>query len=655
MAGAQTVTRIDNRLASSLYQPLPHDHFRLLTIHPSHGLKNSILECSLTVKKPEDRPYSALSYCWGDISDTVIVHISGLDFKITRNLEAGLRQLRRESEAFTIWVDAICINQLDDDERSIQVDIMYQIYSYAAEVVVWLGVESEHSNLAIKLINFFGRFLYDTGVESSYFYMYHQEVHDKIAEKETEVWTAAECQGLIIPEAWEAVARLLEKPWWTRLWIVQEIALAKNVKVVCGDMEMLWMDFLALLYFPDALDSTTVLNPLSRESAKSQLQGVTQCISTLIWRENVVAFPKKRLPQFEILSALLQLAPRGCSDARDKVFGTLGMVRSEGIIKADYKQSAVQAYTSCARALAELTEEAESVPELYMRLKILKYAGVGHLDRAIGELSTLPSWVPDWTAFQDERMPKPLSEHWSNRLFLPVKLDFTGSGRTLKTEVFVLDQVKRVEPGSILPWNATTLNDEPAMCPTGNSSRLHAFFRAMMSFDLSGGFTPAEVFYSMAGILYKWFEERCKAVEKETRDASLGELYAARDAPASWGIGSLFPFPLGRNHIQAWDPQFSFEESVQQYCSSSVKQASESTYKKSWFATTEGYLGLGPEGVKEGDLLFVTPGVHCPFLLRGRPEDCVLVGEAYVHGLMEHEAADICRRKGLEQTTLAIR
>ena len=653
MAGAQTVTRIDNSLASSLYQSLPPDHFRLLTIHPSHGARDSILECSLTVDKPENRPYSTLSYCWGDISDTVIIHISSLEFKITRNLEAGLKQLRREHEAFAIWVDAVCINQLDDDERSAQVDIMYKIYSMATEVIVWLGVESEHSDLAIKLIKFFGQFLYNAGAENLDLYMYHREVQENIEEKETEVWTAAERQVLLIPEAWTAVARLVKRPWWTRLWIVQEVALAQNAKVVCGDMHMSWTDLLAIPYFTVALDTNNVLDPRSRRSAKSQIGDVTQLTGILIWRENVVGFPGKSLRKFDLLSALLQLADRGCSDARDKVFGVLGMVRSEGLVEADYKQSAAQVYTSCARALAELREEDDS--DVYMRLRIFKFAGVGHLDRATGDgLRSLPSWVPDWTAFENERMPRPLSDHRSNNLKLPVRLSFADSGQAMKVEAFVLDRVKSVEPGSILPWDIKTLSDGPAMCPTGNSSRLHAFFRALMSFDFSGGFSTFEVFSAMAGILYWWFEERCKSMKEETRDTGLRELYAACDAPTSWSIGSLFPFTLGDHHIHAWDPQFSFEDLSEKFYLDSQRQGIQSTFKKSWFATAGGYLGLGPEGTKEGDLLFVTSGVHTPCLLRGEPRNCTLVGEAFVHGLMQHEAAEICKAKGLEQTTLVI-
>ena len=611
-----------------------------------------MLQCSLTIERPQIQPYSALSYCWGDINDTVSIHFGGQDFKITRNLEAALRQLRREHEVVVVWADAICINQSDEAERSIQVGLMNQIYSMAEEVIVWLGVECDHSNLAMNLVKFFGQFLHDAGAESLYSYMSDGTVQDSIEEGETEVWTRAEQQGLIILEAWDAVARLLERPWWTRLWIVQEVALARKTRVACGDLEVSWADLLAIPYFTVALDSNTVWNPRSAQLAKSRLGDVTPCTSILIYCENMVDLPSGMLSKFELLSALLQLAPRGCSDARDKVFGCLGMVRSEGMINVDYKQSTAQVYTSCARALAELKEE--GVPEVYMQLKIFQLSGVGHLRRATGQLSSLPSWVPDWTAFENGHMPKTLWDHWSNKLRISVQLDFTSSGQAMKVQAFVLDQVKRVEPGTILPWNAKTLSDGPTMCPTGRSSRLHAFFRALMSFDFSGGFRTSEVFSAMAGILYHWFEKRCEFAEEGTRNASLKELYDACDAPPSWNIGTFFPFSLGSLDIQSWDVEFSFVDFLRKFSTDSQRQAAESTSKKSWFSTAEGYLGLGPEGTKEGDLLFVTPGVHVPCLLRGEPRNCVLVGEAYVHGLMEGEISELCRTKSLEQTTLII-
>lgn len=94
----------------------------------------------LAIISLDDSPqFEALSYVWGDPQDTAPVHLDGFVFQVTRNLEAAVRRLRKRAEERVIWIDQLCINQTDLDEKSIQVAIMPQIYQSCSEVVLWLG------------------------------------------------------------------------------------------------------------------------------------------------------------------------------------------------------------------------------------------------------------------------------------------------------------------------------------------------------------------------------------------------------------------------------------------------------------------------------------------------------------------------------------
>ena len=169
------------------------------------------------------QPYSALSYTWGTDARTAIMEILSENrvykLKITPNLEAFLKQLKSEdSSAFPtveyLWVDAICINQADIEERNLQVQRMGTIYSEAEKTIVWLGEAKQNSDRAIK-------FIPDV-----------LKLHAKtlITDK-------------IYIEDWDSFFNLLHRPWFSRRWVIQEIAFAQTVWVYCGSKKVLWDEF----------------------------------------------------------------------------------------------------------------------------------------------------------------------------------------------------------------------------------------------------------------------------------------------------------------------------------------------------------------------------------------------------------------------------
>jgi hypothetical protein len=136
------------------------DSIRLLRLLPAAGqeaeIRAELLEYNLDEFQGSSHPYEALSYVWGDPSRSRSIFLEGELFKVTSNLYAALLQLRDHSFPRIIWIDAICINQLDDDERGLQVRFMANIYGNAKRVIVWLGEAADSSDEALEAIRCVG-------------------------------------------------------------------------------------------------------------------------------------------------------------------------------------------------------------------------------------------------------------------------------------------------------------------------------------------------------------------------------------------------------------------------------------------------------------------------------------------------------------------
>lgn len=110
---------------------------RLLQLLP--GKDNDVLECRLFISAGRQEKYEALSYVWGDPTATETILVNGTRCHVGQNLMQALQHLRQAEHPRLLWVDALCINQNDIEERAKQVQIMGEIYGNAYRTVVWLG------------------------------------------------------------------------------------------------------------------------------------------------------------------------------------------------------------------------------------------------------------------------------------------------------------------------------------------------------------------------------------------------------------------------------------------------------------------------------------------------------------------------------------
>jgi hypothetical protein len=139
--------------STSFYSSLQDsEEIRLLCLFPGSGAE--VIKCSVThVKFSDEVPYEALSYMWGPEHPVRLIAINENDFGIRENLWLALQHLRLENETRLLWIDAICINQENTDERNHQVTQMGKVYNLASRVVVWLGGSNSSSRLAFEALH----------------------------------------------------------------------------------------------------------------------------------------------------------------------------------------------------------------------------------------------------------------------------------------------------------------------------------------------------------------------------------------------------------------------------------------------------------------------------------------------------------------------
>lgn len=187
------------------YRPLRNgvNNIRLLQILPGTGSADiccQVFQYTLRIEKAFGL-YEALSYVWGDAASPEQIWVKNAEdehyrmFSVTQNLYGALHRLRDADLPRTVWIDAVCINQADLEERAAQVQIMARIYAYAVSVTVWLGDEANDSSKALELL----RRIVAGDLKYSY-------------DWETAVAT------LLAPAA-DSIVALLGRSWFRRAWV----------------------------------------------------------------------------------------------------------------------------------------------------------------------------------------------------------------------------------------------------------------------------------------------------------------------------------------------------------------------------------------------------------------------------------------------------
>ncbi|RSL56416.1 hypothetical protein CEP54_008864 [Fusarium duplospermum] len=362
--------------------------FRLLTL--SAGSPDTPLQCQLSNSSLTTRPvYDALSYVWGkpsDPNDSInVLVLDGHHVPATANLVSALRHLRPPvgAQPITLWVDAVCINQADLNERGQQVSMMRDIYASAERVVIWIGEEGDGSD------DVFDALPVITG---------QQGTDDQAAER---LSLMHECSSFFVSVS-------SRRPWFSRTWILQELAMAKHDPlVVCGWKSAPWSLFIKG-WEAIAREAFTEIGLVHKTNPKREGQGQANNSRTNDDGIQVVALLKldvlndlregMQLQGGESMSKLLVLSRTSeATDPRDRVYGLLGMLKADEsgtTIPVDYHKPTAAVYSD---AIAHIFSQGDGP----FFLSGVWLPGVSAAAPRIDSLPptvdqpNLPSWVPD--------------------------------------------------------------------------------------------------------------------------------------------------------------------------------------------------------------------------------------------------------------------
>ncbi|KAI3336424.1 HET-domain-containing protein [Xylariaceae sp. AK1471] len=217
---------METSLSAPSYRPLndQRKEIRLLRILP--GTEGERIQAHLDQAFLCDpTAYETISYCWGDATDRDVISLNGALVNVPANSAAALRCMRQIDVPRIVWIDSICINQNDLDERAQQVGMMADIYKSAWNNQIYLGEEDEHTKSAFGT---FERVYDEIRRKTSDFGQFHElmRTRNRGGEHADE---PLECQ---IDEP--AIASIFGRPWFQRLWVVQEGVLARSNICYCG-------------------------------------------------------------------------------------------------------------------------------------------------------------------------------------------------------------------------------------------------------------------------------------------------------------------------------------------------------------------------------------------------------------------------------------
>jgi hypothetical protein len=372
---------------------------RLLTLQEDPN--GSPIRCKLEQVSLFDSPsYHALSYTWGDPGKTSPIIVNGHRFEATVNLKAALQILRAKGHK-KLWIDAICINQTDREEQSQQVLRMRSVYARAARVVVWLGPESSNSNLAFELLEILSKPT-DHGMAPTNNY--------KVAIKERSIHAPP---GMFA-EAWKAFDDFFKREYWKRVWIIQELAVNKDIHLYCGNRSLTWTDLESAFWHDNS-----VLRMGNQQIFEEFPRNTGELFDFFSWRKAMNSGDARPL-----LKAIVDSRRSKATNPRDHIYSLLGLASDGQMLVPipNYKLPVSRVFTEVTTAMINATEN----------LDIICLQGPKE-----SNLENKPSWVPDFSQFTSIARPwqfKTVLET-EGRFEDPLAINFHPFGNTYRWSI----------------------------------------------------------------------------------------------------------------------------------------------------------------------------------------------------------------------------
>ncbi|KAK4570367.1 hypothetical protein LTR86_002447 [Recurvomyces mirabilis] len=355
--------RVSEDRPQKLYKPLDQSRFEIrileLVDYKLHNEPSTApaMFCQLrTESLVTCNDYHALSYCWGDQLEGVSVVIDGQTLTSTSNLAMALKEMHRRG-VHRVWADALCINQCDTGERSSQILVMGQIYRQAKGVIVWPDGASKYDDPS-----------WGAAMES--------------------LASSTGKQDSVADRRWH-LSCIMNNAYWSRSWIVQEVAKAKCVELWYRDRTLPFERLSQYLNYGRCSSSCAISCDLHLEPRCWDLLNSLCSFRAQEQRQSL------RTVRIQLSTALLANRHRTATDERDVIYALLGLTRDGADLLPipNYMQSVADIFTKTTRSM--ILRQGQEV--LIMLAGARRRRHTWSLDECKLRDANLPSWVPDWS------------------------------------------------------------------------------------------------------------------------------------------------------------------------------------------------------------------------------------------------------------------
>ncbi|KAF1847250.1 uncharacterized protein K460DRAFT_55871 [Cucurbitaria berberidis CBS 394.84] len=610
-------------LPSYRYEPLTPKTpaIRLLDVLPS---KPGELCCQLNEVFLDQNPkFTTVSYCWGATKRTIPTTFlcengKHAQLNITPNLQSFLLQfIINHPDHGTrpmLWVDAASINQDDNEERSAQVAMMQDIYHKAERVIAWLGEGTLQSDAGMAFIP----------------QLVAAEQRAKMLDgtlSSISTWRRLRMLGLPKEgndDKYEAFVSLFKREWFSRVWIIQEVAMAKEVQLTCGSQSASWDDFVKAYFFMNTLN-LIMPDPAGSTPSLIRVHGV------ILSRESRVLHHTR-----DLLGILLRSRSSLATDPRDKIFALLGLATNTGPdamnFRADYTLDVQQVYTDLVLAIIGFEQNLDI-------LGVPRKANTSPPE-------TWPSWVPDWSTWDTTSMLNCRERHASYAANDEILVrnaagdtraapQVSSDKRLLGLEGNVFDEVTNVGAiyesddklldfnvwliaffkfwkdctKALLHWESISEARSGKLYPPTGETMLDAYWQTITGGWQVGGHELSSSTY------VKWDSYHRPA-------ASLRRLVGRSIATTS-AYGWLTVGLCVCKQMYRPIPELGFDFTL--------------ATNRRFIRSKKGFMGLVPAETRSGDKIALFKGGGSPLIIRAHGENWELVGDSYVHGMMNAE------------------
>jgi hypothetical protein len=668
------------------YQKLwaPDQCIRLLRLQPGTG--NQEIICELVehdLFEKSEICYEALSWCWGNGTRsnkiTIRCGISTFSSMIPQNLLDALVALRLKESIRVLWVDALCINQADPEEKSFQIPMMSRIYRRAEKVCIWLG-QDEHMGAGIEFI------------KSEVLKL---DSFDALGENES------------AKHKWSAIYDMMQTEWFLRRWILQEILFARDVVVYYGSELIPWQEFAdAVSLFLKVQTSTDgISDVMKRDPEYYHVPGWIEYISSLgagilistsqsLFR---ISSDGQKIPLRGLESLVHECQMFQNSEPRDTIYALLGLANDTAGMDSVHRDRQYLAKWHDSIPAQWWTPQLNPV-NLGAKAYPVNYTQpyAGHCKDFVEFVIRKCSQVDPTRALDilcRPWAPIPIEQQMSDK-FLPSWVS------SLSNAAFVMTSMPGTGTYRMVRKNADPLVGPP----DSNRSKHFAYYAATgdrgvdfmaLTFDEQPNYYSLYVYgfifdrvehvevVSLAGCIPLGWLEACGAgwedgdmplpdefwrtlVADRGSDGGTAPAYYKRACEtvmqtANWRTGALDlndPINNGRNAL------------ITDFC----RRVQAVVWNRQMIRTSGGKAGMARRSVMEGDLICILYGCSVPVILRKHlkdsQEDVVdeqhlrpgeedafyeLLGECYVHGMMDGEAIEFQEQNAIKSVCFELR